>query len=195
MSDDAVRLRAEAGVLRKLYYDKRKVLGRGGKVQPRSDNMKDWERAALLVRELGADPADFIDAAFHYCALSTGPFANGLGGKQAASWYRQWASLKATPDMTASGNDSPSLKDLRQRIDYTRAILIHRHKTMDISEEVIQSILDTTLQLDPLSCVILGGHDPRVRDMYLEEALSVVTENFGLRKVLEDLGVDLHELR
>lgn len=178
-------------MLKRLYMEKKKA--RGCKVQPRSNNSGDWERAALLVRELNAEPEDFIDAAFHYCTLSTGPFANGLGGRQAAEWWRQWAALKGVPRTEKVDGEtfSPAMRALRQRVDYTRAILLNRHNSPFFNEVTAVSVLDRSLRLDPLACMLLGGHDKRVKDMYLQDALDILGDDMATSKALQDLGIDI----
>ena len=189
---DKIRLSVEAGRLRKLYMDKKKAMGH--KTQSRSDNMKDWERAATLCRELAAEPEDFIDAAFHYCTLSTGPFANGLGGKQAAEWWKQWAALKGRGPGPVGESWSPAMRSLRQQVDYTRAVLLNRHGTPDVNPVTMESILDTTLRLDPLACMIMAGHDPRVRELYLDEARAIVQDNLSTQRAMKELGIDLDNI-
>ena len=191
-SNDKIRLSAEAGRLRKLYMTKKKA--RGCKVQSRSDNMRDWERAVELCRELGADFEDFIDAAFYYCTLSTGPFANGLGGKQAAEWWRQWTALKGIGHERIGESFSPAMRSLRQQVDFTRAVLLNIHGSPDVTPESMETILDSTMCLDPLACMIMAGHDKRVRDMYIDGARAMLEDSLSLSRAMDELGIDLENI-
>jgi hypothetical protein len=80
-----------AAALRKAYIlHKTERLGKKFKLGRRDDLQSIWDKVAENCMQAGADPEDFIKAAFTYASQKDGPFVTALYGKHAENWYKNY---------------------------------------------------------------------------------------------------------
>lgn len=90
------QLEYTAAELMRLYREeKRHRIGRRYVLHPRFQNPKIWEHAAELCIEVGAEPKEFIQAAFDGCKIKEGPMPNLLSSKRSMGrWWQEWSSAR-----------------------------------------------------------------------------------------------------
>jgi hypothetical protein len=185
---DESRVRPMAVRLKKLYYQFKG--GSTKKMQARSDNMEMWDRTARVVMELDANPEDYIAAAFKYSTHSTGPFPSSLHGPTTQQKYLQHASIPAqTPSPGEEQKPEkpmlPSQRELRALVDAVRASMWNNNGHEDLTEDNVDIICCSFYGFNPLACMILAGtRIERVRDMYLEAAMSYVDSRPDIRRAV-----------
>lgn len=115
--------RSVADAIRRYYYAAReRCTGRRVRTGGRHDTPETWGKAASACIAAGADPYDWVDAAFANCGHRSGPFANMLSGASAARWYRL---------QYGTGRGTTTLAEVTPyQVDDIKATLITAHTMM-----------------------------------------------------------------
>ena len=168
-------LMVTTGVIRE-HYTRRKsqCLGSAYKPSPRHCKPEYWVNAAKQCLRLGANPQDYIDAAFNHCRQKGGPFPNALAGEAAAEWYRRYArdlhDPKAVNHVQVDGQVVPmedmSMMNLVCGLDVIKMAMFNR--SGDASNVKSPENLETLrMRIIPLWApgrVLLGFPDPQVME-------------------------------
>lgn len=90
------QLEYTAAELMRLYREeKRHKVGRRYVLHERFRNPQIWEDAAGLCISFGAQPREFIQAAFDGCKIKEGPMPNHLKSKGAMTrWWEDWSNAR-----------------------------------------------------------------------------------------------------
>jgi hypothetical protein len=170
--------------IRLLFYEgKSRKLKHPYKPKGRHDQMTFFYRAAALVKHLSADPQDFVTAAFQYCKVKGGPFANQLGGAAAEAWYRQYLEGKGI-DVTTLGKrpekPEPAMYDVVFACDADLAMDVEIGVAMlrlnTGSEDPayasnIPILRSRTYEIPLIARALLGYHDEEVLKIFGKEIL------------------------
>lgn len=203
MSDEIDKrfLDSTGAEIRRLYIlNKERILGEGkGKPSSRFDTPANWRKAAARCLELKADPESFVAASFAYCNLSTGPFANMMGGRAVKSWYASYVSkLGEDPANKTKDGESISEAVIRQeisdKIKDARRTMIRSTGNFLPEGENLDWICAWSNKMDPLIKVLLAYPDERARDRYGGETYEKLTANAAMVSAIRKLGYPIDEM-
>ncbi len=205
MSPDQVD--AIAREIRKYYLERKSLLFGGSfRLTGRNAEFAHWQRAAEICIGLEATPETYVDAAFAYCRLSTGPYPNTMYGPCAKSWYLTYIKTRdgikhAQDRANAAGRDprfdpaaSPHLDSLKSEIQFVKHSLIRLTGTSEVNEVTIEYINSFTTSYPAHVRALMGYKNEKVKKFFGSEAYDNFVNSPGLQRAAESLGYPVREI-
>lgn len=192
---------AMAAKIRREYIEQKgRIFGNNaGRIGKRHDKQSNWKRAAEQCLRLKADPESYVRACFMFCEMSTGPFANMLGGAAAKTWYNKFQNL-ITKDGTKKGDADESVgqavdrEGLSRQITSAREAMVRLTGTYAPIPENIDWICRWTTQIQPHVKVLLAYPDARAIERFGAEALEIFLGNPNVVASARKLGYPIDDV-
>ena len=176
-----------AGVIKDSFFQ-RKTVQKGKKYKPHpkfADNNL-WVDIARVCKKLGADPNDFLDAAFHYNSVPKGPFPTQLKGDAIERWYAEHsAGLKESN----KDNDTVLSGKVDLEIKSAMKACLKRHEREKV--DPIKTLFNPIMKIPPYVRIILMKNSLESLVRFGEEVHEYIKVSPGLKKVLKQKGLNL----
>lgn len=189
---------AMAARIRREYIDqKARILGnRSGGVGKRHDKQSNWKRAAEQCLKLKADPESYVRACFMFCEMSTGPFANMLGGAAAKGWYNKFQNTisQSKREEGETVSQAADREGLSRQITTAREAMVRLSGHYNPTPENIDWVCRWTTQVEPHVKVLLAYPDPRVIERFGAEALEIFLSSPNVVASAKKLGYPVEEI-
>lgn len=173
---------AVAHQLLTAYRRKRQSKRPSYKPSARVLNMNNWKGAARQCIEVNAPPEKYVEAMFEGCDLSTGPFPNMMGGKQALRWWKEYKNK-------AGYSDSGTVVDTK-----IAELLVLKQTKENFRESVAKStgrslsyVAQRDYATDAVTAFLLDWNIPEVVLRKREELIHALEQDPLLRAALEKL--------
>lgn len=190
---DEMELRTLASQLKRIYkVRKEEKENRPYKPNKRFDDAATWLKTAKVVKQLNADPADYIEAQFRFGKSLI--LANTLHGPVAQKRYRQYKVVcmrKDTGNVDLKENPAPRHADLAGMIaDFWHDLDYHCGSHDLTREDVRATVLDMHLRYDPLVAMLLSP-TPDFKKVFGEAAKEQLIETPHLRTAAQEMNLGL----
>lgn len=200
---------AIAREIRRYYLERKNAsFGNAFRLTGHNANFSHWQKAAEVCIDLDATPETYVDAAFAYCRMSTGPYPNAMYGNSARAWYKMHTAgrsktvstqEKARSDGGAAAqrlNCDPALDALNGAIGFIKESLIRLTGTDEINETTLKYIGSMATGYAPFARVLLAypSRDKTVKEFFGPEAYDAYVMNQSLYRAAEKLGYPIREI-
>lgn len=143
-----------------------------------------WEKSALVCREMGAHPRDWVEAAFVFNTAPGGPYPQTMHGKAIKRWYREY--MEKDP----AGN---RVGDIPSRVKFDFEVLadcIQRNnsKPIELQKTLEQLLIDPLNKIQPYVAVVAYPKSYVVRLKYLDRARKMIDGSVAYLDAIHDLG-------
>lgn len=172
--------------MRTLFTNRKRNQFPNFRLNERQRKVEFWEKSALACYEAGADPRDWIEAAFIYNTVGGGPYAQTLHGPAMRRWYNEY--MQKTPDGEAVG-------DVKSRVKFDFEILadcVLRNNAKPINEQqtLEQLLIDQFNKIAPYVAVVVLPKSHAVRLKYLDRARKIISGSLAYLDAIDELGYD-----
>lgn len=192
---------AMAASIRKAYIEqKARMLGSNtARIGKRHDKQGNWKRAAEQCLRLKADPESYVRACFMFCNMSTGPFANMLGGSASRQWYEKFQNIisKDSKPKLESGENVGQAVDregLSWQITAAREAMMRLSNTYAPTPENVEWLCRWTTHVEPHVKVLLAYPDERAKDRFGADAYEIFISSPNVVAAAKKLGYPIDEI-
>lgn len=170
--------------------------GRRYNPDKRHDNPETWLKAGRTCLAAGADPHDWVVAAFNRCPHRGGPFPNMLTGESAARWYSdQFGAGQGTS--TLSEETPAQMEDIKTTLITAHTIMLNHTGSARVADN--RTFLGACyFNFEPWVRVVIAccwtEFFPEVLDKYGQEARAFLEEHPHYVRLLTELGYKLENV-
>jgi hypothetical protein len=190
-----------ADSIRKAYIEQKSHMlgGAAGKIGKRHDKAGHWRRAAEQCLRLKADPESYVRACFLFCNMSTGPFANMLGGSAAKMWYEKFQHL-ISKDGKTKKQDGENVSQAVDREGLAWQITAAREAMVRLSGSCapipinIDWVCRWSTQVEPHVKILLAYPDDRARERFGKDAYAILISSPNVVAAAEKLGYPIEDI-
>ena len=201
------RVDAVAREIRRYYLErKNSIYNNKFKLSPKHSEFVHWQRAAVVCMELNAVPEVFVDAAFKYCNITTGPFPNAMYGQCARKWYAAYMAGRKDLvqahetakclglDPSSDPNSDMHVVTLRNDIDFVKRSLYRLKGNDRIDNTAMLYIESLMVSYPPHVRVLFGFKNEKIKNFFGKEAYQYYMQNPGMFYAAETLGFPIKEI-
>lgn len=175
-----------AAQLRTLFIKRKRIQFPKFRLNERQRKTEFWEKSALACAEHGANPRDWIEAAFVYNTAKGGPFPHTLHGPAIKKWHKHY---------TLKDDYGGALGDVKSRVEFDFQILvacIEQNNTKPLNEQASleQLLIDPLNKIAPYVAVVVLPESHAVRLKYLDKARQITSGSVAYLDAIYDLGYD-----
>jgi hypothetical protein len=201
------RVDAVAREIRKYYLERKQVLFKQKfKLSEKHSDFFHWQRAAEVCIELNATPEVYVDAAFSYCQMPTGPYPNAMYGVAARKWYAAYnngrtdllqsrqKSEEAGRDFMFDEENDVSVLNLKADIEYVNRSLLRLLGSSAITDSAIEYLASIMASYPPHVRVLLAPGNEKVKKFFGKYALEYYMKNPRAHRAAEILGYPIRDI-
>lgn len=201
------RVDAVAREIRKYYLERKQVLFKNKfKMHEKHSEFFHWQRAAEVCIELNATPEVYVDAAFSYCRLATGPYPNAMYGPAAKKWYTSYSngredlaqsrqkSEEQGRDFMFDEENDVGVLNLKADIEYVNRSLLRLLGSSDITETALEYLASLMVSYPPHVRVLLAPGHEKVKKFFGRFALEYYMKNPRAHRAAETLGYPIRDI-
>ena len=190
-----------AASIRKAYIDQKSRMLGGAAVRlgKRHDKQQNWKRAAEQCLKLKADPESYVRACFMFCNMSTGPFANMLGGSASRGWYDKFQNIIRKDGKTKIEDgeklgEAVDREGLSWQITATREAMVRLSGSYAPTPDNIDWLCRWTTHVEPHVKVLLAYPDERAKERFGEDAYSIFVSSPNVVAAAKKLGYPIEDI-
>ena len=172
--------------MRTLFSKRKRLNFPNFRLNERQRKAEFWEKSALACYEAGADPRDWIEAAFMYNTVSGGPYGQCLHGNAMHKWYAAYIKKNSL---------GQSVGSITSRVKFDFEVLaecVERNNSKAIEEQqtLEQILVDPFTKIAPYVAVVVLPKSYAVRIKFLDKARNMISGSVAYLDSISELGFD-----
>tara|TARA_B100000579_G_scaffold437938_1_gene470083 strand:+ start:2800 stop:3399 length:600 start_codon:yes stop_codon:yes gene_type:complete len=176
-----------AEIIKDSFFQRKSAQkGKPYKPHPKFTDKDLWVEIARVCKKLGADPNDFLDAAFRHNAVPQGPFPTQLKGEAIERWYADHAA-----GLKADNKDNTTVLSGKVDLEIKAAIKACLKRNEREKVDPVKTLFNPIMKIPPYVRIILMKNSLESMVRFGEEVHEYIKISPGLKEVLEQKGLNL----